>query len=44
MKWKGPVKFKYIKYNSLDTPNDSEVEFHIFFNKEIKKNYYGSKD
>ena len=44
MKWKGLVKVKYIKYNSLDIPNDSEVEFHIFFNKEIKKNYYVSKN
>ena len=36
MKWKGLVKVKYIKYNSLDIPNDSEVQFHNSFNRKIK--------
>ena len=43
MKWKILVKVKYIKYNRLNTPNDSEGEFHNIFNQEIKKNYYESK-
>ena len=36
MKWKGLVKVKYIKYNSIDTLNDSEAKFHKFLTRKLK--------
>ena len=43
MKWKGISKAKYIKYNSLDIPSDSEVEFHNFLTGKLTTSTMGPK-
>ena len=43
MKWKGISKAKYIKYNSLDIPSDSEVEFHNFLTGKLTITTMGPK-
>ena len=43
MKQKGISKAKYIKYNSLDIPSDSEVEFHNILTGKLTTTTMGPK-